>query len=482
MAPATSLVDHFPTLHACFKLGDGKYVSTCFSSLALLTRRSGQSLFDVKFWPYPTEDDDPVFVVCGTYDVSGYMPTYFAARDAYAGRCSSVGPSKTAIRLSRFCGGLRPSLARMYDTPLLPCKTITANIVQQGELNSVVWTKDPVTDKPWLCVGGVKPKSIQIIDVESGSRIRSLVGHGGDVNHLAIHPNAPHILASVSADYTLRLWNLKSSYEAEPCVAIFAGEGHRQPVLWCAFHPNGRWIFTSGLDCAICLWAVPDLSEIDVALATDEMPPKPKTIYHPHFYSTEVHHNYVDCVQFYGDLVLSRCSLDQAANKKTPNYILLWKIDGFHSSMPEPDEPPIPEPEVYTRSSFPHDKKASRGFDRLLTFEMMQTSRFYLRFGFLHKTGMRPMLCMANEESKYCFWDLQKLEEGWDAKDEEAFAAKKSKGAPWRRKKGTATHAVNVVGKSIESELNALSHRVDEMRRAKSVASTEGTRKSLREG
>ena len=92
------------------------------------------------------------------------------------------------------------------------------------------------------------------------------------------------------------------------------------------------------------------------------------------------------------------------------------------------------------------------------------------------------MLCMANEESKYCFWDLQKLEEGWDAKDEEAFAAKKSKGAPWRRKKGTATQAVNVAGKSIETELNALSHRVDEMRRAKSVASTEGTRKSLREG
>lgn len=31
---------------------------------------------------------------------------------------------------------------------------------------------------------------------------------------------------------------------------------------------------------------------------------------------------------------------------------------------------------------------------------------------------MRPILCMGNQESKYFFWDLQKLEEGWDIGEE----------------------------------------------------------------
>lgn len=32
---------------------------------------------------------------------------------------------------------------------------------------------------------------------------------------------------------------------------------------------------------------------------------------------------------------------------------------------------------------------------------------------------MRPLLAMGNDKSRFCFWDLQKLEEGYEAGEEE---------------------------------------------------------------
>jgi hypothetical protein len=83
--------------------------------------------------------------------------------------------------------------------------------------------------------------------------------------------------------------------------------------------------------------------------------------------------------------------------------------------MQHPLQPPIPYPGMFTRSAFPHSPR-SRGFERLLTFDAKYTARFYLRFGLLHKKGMRPILVMGNEASKFYFWDLQKCEEGEEVK------------------------------------------------------------------
>lgn len=325
----------------------------------------------------------------------------------------------------------------------------------------MVWTKHRVTRKPLLCIAGHKPKQIQFIDIETGEHLidQTLVGHGKGINDLAISPLSTSILASVAEDYTVRLWNLEPAYAKQPCVAIFAGEGHRQPILACHFHPNGRWILSSGLDTAICLWAVPSLKALERDHDVEGNPPDPKVIYYPHFHSTEVHANYVDCMAFYGDLIISRASKDQTDENKRDNTILLWKIDGFDSDDEPSPDPPIPRPGVYTRSSFPHSER-SCGFQRLLTFDMPYTGRFYLRFGFLHAAGMRPILAMGNEQSKFHFWDLQKLEEGYDASEEKK--AKKLRGRkPGPKPKGVATTAVN------KSNLD----RLGELRREQSGAS-----------
>lgn len=52
-----------------------------------------------------------------------------------------------------------------------------------------------------------------------------------EVNDLAISPANPCVLASASADNTIRLWCLDNAERTEPCVAVFAGEGHVDTVL-----------------------------------------------------------------------------------------------------------------------------------------------------------------------------------------------------------------------------------------------------------
>jgi len=299
--------------------------------------------------------------------------------------------------------------------------------------------KDPITRKPLLCFSGGNPKQIQFLDIETGALDddRTLSGHGKGINDLAVSPLSSSLIASAAEDYTIRLWNIEPKYEKQPCVAIFAGEGHRQPILACHFHPNGKWMLSSGLDTAVCLWAVPSLKELERNADIDEHV-DPKVVYYPHFHSTEVHANYIDNVVFYGDLIISRSAKDQN-NKNPDNSIILWKIDGFDSEDDPPCEPPIPSPGVSTRSSFPHSER-SRGFQRLLTFDMPNTGRFYLRFGLLHQPGMRPILAMGNEKSRFHFWDLQKLEEGYDVS-----VIQKVKKRPGRKpggKKGVA-QAVN---------------------------------------
>lgn len=260
-------------------------------------------------------------------------------------------------------------------------------------------------------MAGASPKHIKILDVETGETVRTLSGHGKGVNDLAISPLSTSLLASCAEDTTIRLWHLEPAYDKKPCVALFAGAGHKWPVMAVHFHPNGRWLLSGGQDTAVCLWAVPNLEELEENSTTRH---EPITIYYPHFFTKELHSNYVDSLSFYGDLIISRAARDQNDRSKA-NNIVLWRIEGFDSNQPVPDEPPIPVHGQQTRSSFPHNSDGRfRGFQRLLTLDMPHTDRTYHRFGFFNQPGQRPILAMGNQISQMCFWDLQKFEEGLD--------------------------------------------------------------------
>ncbi|GKT36138.1 Polycomb protein EED like protein, partial [Aduncisulcus paluster] len=84
-----------------------------------------------------------------------------------------------------------------------------------------------IAHTPIIAVGG-SDKAIHIVSLTQRKTIQVCIGHGQDVNSLEFHPEERALLASVSSDFSARLWNTDTGH----CVAILQGiDGHRQHVL-----------------------------------------------------------------------------------------------------------------------------------------------------------------------------------------------------------------------------------------------------------
>ncbi|KAI8931283.1 hypothetical protein NX059_011627 [Plenodomus lindquistii] len=234
------------------------------------------------------------------------------------------------------------------------------------EYNSVTWSQADNGD-PLVCVAGSK-SLIRILNVKTGELVQTLIGHGD--------------------------------------ASICHGQGHKDQVLTLAYHRQGRYLLSAGMDTKVNLWTVPD-NVIEHA-GTD----KPAALHYPHFSTTEVHTDFIDRVQWYNDLILSHAARE--------DHILLWRIDKFSSDRPETPPPPIPTsvavssrtPVTVPADATSNTRSAWGGrFQRLLKFELPHCSIFYLRFSLFHELGRHPILVAGNEKSRAFFWDLQRLEQ-----------------------------------------------------------------------
>ncbi|KAE8447750.1 hypothetical protein EG329_010144 [Mollisiaceae sp. DMI_Dod_QoI] len=288
------------------------------------------------------------------------------------------------------------------------------------------WSKDLVTGDPLLCVSGVNAK-IKIINALTGECLRTLSGHGGEVNDLVVSPVNPYILASASDDCTVRIWSLDPAHERQPCAAILEGDGHKETVLTLSFHKNGRYLLSGGIDHVINLWTLPEFPDLNTGTN------KPTRIFYPHFSTSEIHSDIVDCVAWHGDLILSK-----AANE---HCIVLWSINAFDSSSPPP--PPTTAPTIHdltrdTRSAFLSSSSSNSAalYTRHLQFSIPDSEIIFMRFslfpGCLTTTTTssdptasfpstdssksssaiagNPILAFCNTGSKVFFWDLSRLE------------------------------------------------------------------------
>jgi hypothetical protein len=167
---------------------------------------------------------------------------------------------------------------------------------------------------------------------------QSLVSHGGPVNDLRMHPLQPSWLLSCSRDHSLRLWHVRTGVLA----LVLAGDGgHRNEVISCDWHASERCTcVSSGMDGCVKLWAPTDslFAALEPALlppppgakpaggSSDAPPPPPppplqprvRFLQTPRFSTHRVHSNFVDCVRFFGDAVLS---------KSVENSIRMWLPD-----------------------------------------------------------------------------------------------------------------------------------------------------------
>lgn len=251
-----------------------------------------------------------------------------------------------------------------------------------------------------------------------------------DINDLAISPADPTILASCSVDNSVRIWSLDTAHSQQPLAAICYGQGHKDQILTLAYHRTGRYIMSAGMDTKLNLWAVPD--DLDKHKGTD----KPAMIHYPHFSTTEVHTDFVDCVQFYDDLIFSHAARE--------DKIIMWKIDGFSSYSVDMPDAPIPTSSAVTsrkRVTVPaHSTSGTRSawggrFQRLLQFELPNTAQFYIRFSIFHELGRHPILVAGNEKSKAFFWDLQRLENSGTGED----SGEKPLGIPRNVREGSSS-------------------------------------------
>jgi WD40 repeat protein/ABC-type molybdenum transport system ATPase subunit/photorepair protein PhrA len=76
-------------------------------------------------------------------------------------------------------------------------------------------------------------KAIQIWDLKTGTCVKTLMGHAGDVNSVAITPDVKQIV-SASEDKTVRVWDLETGH----CVKILEGHSHKVDTV--LISSNGR--------------------------------------------------------------------------------------------------------------------------------------------------------------------------------------------------------------------------------------------------
>ena len=202
------------------------------------------------------------------------------------------------------------------------------------------WCSSRRSDAALLAVAG-QTGVVRVIDATRERVFRDMRGHGNSVNDILPHPFAPYLLLSASKDASCRLWNVDNGV----CVCVFGGSGgHRNEALTVDFkltdprgidgRPVQDIVFASGaMDNHVKVWSTAGYTHLVARSETcgdepDDAQRFPTAhVQTPLFSSFRVHDNYVDCVRWFGDLLLSK-SVDQAVTVWQPEYAEATWDDG----------------------------------------------------------------------------------------------------------------------------------------------------------
>lgn len=147
------------------------------------------------------------------------------------------------------------------------------------------------------------------------------------------------------------------------CVAIFAGQnGHTQGIFSVSWHPEGQKFATAGYDQSVRLWNINNSTISEALQASYGITPaecrvhfRPVVHQFPYFGTSKIHNSYVDCVQWLGDLILS---------KSTYNQIVMWQPDLANTRHVTAAAYQLPEKVIVLR-----------------TFEIDNCNVWFVRFG-----------------------------------------------------------------------------------------------------
>ena len=130
-------------------------------------------------------------------------------------------------------------LATEQEQPSIPLK---AGPVKDDEFPCAVFSPDGNR-----LVTGRNTGAVEIWELESGKRLRTLAGHAAEVRGVACSSDGRLIL-SLGTDNTVRLWDVAAGKGLKEL------RGQERHVLCIALSPDGRRALTAGIDGPVRLW------------------------------------------------------------------------------------------------------------------------------------------------------------------------------------------------------------------------------------
>jgi len=107
-----------------------------------------------------------------------------------------------------------------------------------------------------ILASGSADHTVRLWSLSDARPLKTLEAHAGWVNCLAISPNG-RLLASAGRDSKICLWRLPSGR------AVKKLKGHTQTIFCLAMHPDGRLLVSGSADRTVRLWSLPEGQELD---------------------------------------------------------------------------------------------------------------------------------------------------------------------------------------------------------------------------